>query len=216
MYILIFVTKSDVKNISNDCAQSFLAHSANGVKCSAGVQRWKFIADIFRKPILDFCSERPAQQGFTTFSHLWLQLPAWDCLLICVKNRQSTATHVANAKVQCIDYEPKAGLICLEQRDAFGSVLGRCVPGISGYSQPRSCNTETRSEDEPLACIWLFCCPWGRNSVFTSRTGRLTASHMWKYKMDAQNSASIWAREWLFRHSQQSLLSLSFKWLTLV
>lgn len=67
------------------------------------------------------------------------------------------------------------------------------------WSQPHSCKAETRSGD--LACIWLFWCPWGRNSVFTSQADRLTASHMWRYKMDTQNSAPIWAQKWLFRQS---------------
>lgn len=49
------------------------------------------------------------------------------------------------------------------------------------------------------------CCPCKRNSVFTSVAGRLTAPHKWKYQMGAQNSPSVWAQEWLSRHSQQSL-----------
>lgn len=129
MYIFIFVSKSNVKNIRNDCSQSFLARSANRVKCFAGVQRWKFIAGIFRKPILGFCSKRPVQQGFTTFSHLWLQLPSWGCFLICIKRYQSTAAHVFNMKVQCMDHEPKPDRPCLEQRDTFGSLLGHFVLG---------------------------------------------------------------------------------------
>jgi len=129
MYMFIFASKSNVKNISNDCSQSFLAHSANRVECSARVQRWKFIADIFRNPILDFCSKGSVRQGFTALSHLWLQVLAWDRLLICIKTQKTTATHVFNMKVPGRDYEPKPLFICLRQKDAFGSVLGRCVLG---------------------------------------------------------------------------------------
>lgn len=114
------------------------------------------------------------------------------------RNQQTAAVHIINMKLQSTEDDPKPWATHWLSVEPLHT-------GVNGLSQPCSCNIETRSEDEPLAYIWLFCCPCKRNSVFYFSAGRPTASHMWKYNMGAQNSTSVWAQEWLSRHSQHSL-----------